>query len=104
MYGDGRGVEKDRSKARRCFEEAAAKGDVTGLYNYGCILRDDGDMRGAADAFGKAAEKDFLPALYNLGVLAEDGGNSRRALEYYSEGAEKGDGACARAVDRLKNL
>ena len=88
----------DRDKARDYFKKAADGDDETGMYNYGCMLRDDGDLVGAKNAFLKAAGKGYTPAVFNLGKLAEQSGEYEAAAGYYRMGADKGDAACRRAL------
>lgn len=104
MYGSGSGVDADRELAKNCFAKAAAAGDETGLYNYGCMLRDDGMITAAKSAFNEAAAKGFTPAMFNLGKIAEEEMSAAAAMKYYRMGAERGDAACLRAVERLKGV
>lgn len=101
LYGAGSGVARDREKAKQYYRRAASAGDETGLYNYGCMLRDDGLFSEARSAFNEAAAKGYTPAMFNLGKLSEDDGDRIGALKYYRMGAERGDEACLRAVERL---
>ncbi len=103
MYVSGTGMPVDRSKAKEYFYKAAQADDVTGYYNYGCLLRDEGDLREASEAFETAVKKGYVPAMFNLGKLAEASGNLSVAKKYYDMGADKGDEACIRAIDRLNS-
>lgn len=101
MYGTGTGVNADREKAKSYYKSAAQAGDEIGLYNYGCMVRDDGLIKEAKSAFNEAAAKGYTPAMFNLGKLSEQEGDRAAALKYFRIGAQAGDESCLKAVERL---
>ena len=102
LYGGGSGVERDREKAKTYFKKAADAGDEIGMYNYGCMLRDEGSIRQAKETFLNVANKGYIPAMFNLGKLAESAGEFKSAAEYFRMGAANDNAACKRALEALE--
>jgi TPR repeat protein len=101
MYGEGRGVAKDDSKAVKLFLDAARLGELLAMmnvaiaYEHGRGIRKDENE--AAEWFRKAAERGHPVAMTRLGGFFENGRGVARdpleAVRWYRAAARTGDAA-----------
>jgi len=112
LYGEGRGVPQDFTKAAEWFSRAAEQGDAVGQASLGWlyysghgVARDYGK---AAELFGKAAAQGFAMAEGNLGYLYERGQGVRldylEAYKWYQLAAAHGYGPATRAIKSLSEI
>lgn len=81
MFYNGEGVDQNERKAIEWFEKAAAKGNVTAMYNLGMVCKNNEDMVHAQVWFGKAA-----------GEGHEDAQEQLKSMEEYSRSYSNMDG------------
>jgi len=67
-YRLGRGVEVDSARARKLYEEAAARGHVKAADNYGLMLFQEGEQEKAMPLIRAAADRGDPRAQYVLGL------------------------------------
>ena len=67
-YRLGRGVEIDSARARKLYEEAAARGHVKAADNYGLMLFQEGEQEKAMPLIRAAADRGDPRAQYILGL------------------------------------
>jgi cell division septation protein DedD len=67
-YRLGRGVEVDSARARKLYEEAAARGHVKASDNYGLMLFQEGEQEKAMPLIRSAADRGDPRAQYVLGL------------------------------------
>lgn len=67
-YRLGRGVEADNARARKLYEEAAARGHVKAADNYGLMLFQEGEQERAMPLIRAAADRGDPRAQYVLGL------------------------------------
>jgi TPR repeat protein len=67
-YRLGRGVEVDSARARKLYEEAAARGHVKAADNYGLMLFQEGEQERAMPLIRAAADRGDPRAQYVLGL------------------------------------
>jgi cell division septation protein DedD len=67
-YRLGRGVEVDSARARKLYEEAAARGHVKAADNYGLMLFQEGEQEKAMPLVRAAADRGDPRAQYVLGL------------------------------------
>ncbi|MGC8501152.1 MAG: caspase family protein [Leptospirillia bacterium] len=98
LYYDGRGVFKDRVRARRFYLRSAEKGSLKGARNLGWMLwKGEGgpaDPAGARKWLQTSARGGDLRAMNMLGAffLSKAGGaDAKRAFESFRRGARAGD-------------
>ncbi len=105
----GRGVGRSYTKARACFETAAAQGHAAAQFQLG-VLSAHGqggavDWAKAREWYGKAAAQGHAEAQAYLAELYENGRgiamDMSRAMELYRAAAAQGNGYAKRALKRL---
>ena len=92
MYYYGLGVDKDRAQALTWFENAAAYGDISGMYNAAFMLSHDvGVAQDHAKSFSyylQAANMGDGDSMYALGVMYAEGNGTAQdydRAEYWLE-------------------
>jgi len=100
IYANGKGVQKDLSKARKWYEKAAKQGNGPAQYNLAQLYH----TAGATDAHGyekarywyeKAVEAGIMQAYNNLAALYMEGKgvkqDQQKAFELFQKAASMGD-------------
>lgn len=72
-YRLGRGITADRAQAKDWYRRAAAQGHEAGQANYGLMLFEDGDQRGAMPWLQQAADRGDARAQYVVGTALFNG-------------------------------
>jgi uncharacterized protein len=91
MYYDGKGVEKDHTKAFEWFLESGVQGNPNAQNRLGIMYLDQKNYEKASEWFTRSAEQGNSDAWTNLGVMYEYEKNYTKALELYTRSAEQGD-------------
>lgn len=89
MYYEGKGVEKDESKAIEWFSTATSNGSKSGLYRLGLIYRRRKEYAIAIGYLNQAAAAGFAPALARLGQMMEHGIGQQRDIARAADAYEK---------------
>lgn len=104
LYQMGRGVEKDRSKARELYLMAAADDYSVATYYLGVLAVEEGKPSEGIPWLQRAVAKGYAPALRTLGFLYDEGTGVKRdesvALRYWRDAAALGDPWAQREVAR----
>ncbi len=101
FYYEGKGIEKDLTKAAKWYQKAAEQGHATAQLNLGKIMHDKGG-HGCSESNAKAVEWHQKAALQgnaeaqlNLGLMYAEGirvGESyAKAIEWFQKAAEQGN-------------
>jgi TPR repeat protein len=98
FYAEGIGVQKNFSKARECYEKAAATGMAEGIYNVGICwevgMGSEADSAQAAEYFKKAADMNLPEALFKMSVILDSGAGVKRdekaSVDYMARAAAAG--------------
>ena len=109
-YWGKNGVQRNYEKARKCYEQAAIKGNATALNSLGYLYQHSlgvqQDYAKAREYYEQAAAKGRMLALYDLGCLYEYGEGVQqdytKALEYYQKAADKGYKRADAKVEELR--
>ena len=88
---------RDGARAKRWFEQAAALGDASGLYEMGRVYAawEPAEARGY---FEQAAQRGHTDAMVWLGILADREGDLAEGMRWYEEAAARGHPTAAGMV------